>query len=377
MASRKKSPRRKPGTGAIRYKDGRTLPWEAAFPIGHRRWRYDYFATWAEATAHLDTLTEERDNEGQARNIAGGSQRVDTFLVAWLTMKRTHIKEKTFTSYHYLCNLAVAEFGTLRLDDVTREKADGLIAYFHRRNFKGVGQLRAVLRQAFEYALEESYIKRNPFQKVKTPQIEHRTGQVLSETQREILLNAATIEDDPTVPLCPIWHLYARLGLRRGEAMGLRRTDIDFHAKTITISQQYTSIRGKTVLSTPKTKRSRRTLPCPDDILTLLRAQLDEQIKRAATDPHWVVTGLVFTDAHGEHLTVGKIYWRWQVLRKRASLPDTMVLHDLRHTALTRLELSGAPLNVVQAIAGHTSATMTGHYTAHVGVEDMRRVIGR
>jgi len=88
------------------------------------------------------------------------------------------------------------------------------------------------------------------------------------------------------------------------------------------------------------------------------------------------VTGLVFTDAHGGNLTVGAVAYRWKQLRARAGLPEQVTIHDLRHTALSILELGGALASVVQAIAGHAAATMTRHYTDHAGIEDMRRALG-
>jgi len=58
-------------------------------------------------------------------------------------------------------------------------------------------------------------------------------------------------------------------------------------------------------------------------------------------------------------------------------MPEQVTIHDLRHTALTILELGGAPQSVIQAIAGHAAASMTRHYTDHAGIEDMRRALGK
>lgn len=376
MARKPKPPaRRKPGTGAIRFKAGRPQPWETDFPIGERH-RYDSFATRPEAEAHLDRLVTERDRQHAPRNVTGGSQRVDVFLTFWLNIKRGHVKENTLMSYQYMCNLAVGEIGAMRIDDVAREHAENLIADFHRRGFQNTGQLRGVLKQAFAYALDEGYIARNPFERVKSPPVERRQGIALTEVQRANLLAAAAIEDMPDVPLLPLWHLYARLGLRRGEGLGLRRGDIDFAAGTITIAQQRTKVGNETVVSTPKTKKSRRTVPVPGDVLAMLSALLADQIRRAGADPTWELSGLVFVDAHGRGLEVDHIIYRWQLLRTRAGIPGDTRIHDLRHTALTLIELAGAPANVVQAIAGHASATQTRHYTDHAALGDMRRALG-
>lgn len=372
MAPRKKrTPRRKPGTGSIRFKTGRELPYEAAFPLGHGRHRYDSFATRPEAETHLDRLAAERDSTESPRNIAGGSQRVDTFLQAWLTGKRRHIKPKTFEDYRYMCELAIGEIGARRLDTISREDADALLSYFHSRGFKNVSQIRMVLRQAFEYALDEEYIKRNPFTKAKAAPVERRKGIALSETQRAALLEAGTTEDDPTVPLAPLWHLYARLGLRRGEGLGLRWGDL--HNGVITIAQTYIRVGAKTEKSTPKSQRSRRTLPVPADVLAFLDEHRATQRKIAAADPDWQEHGLIFPDAHGTPIPIWYLWSRWEKLRARAGMPIALTLHDLRHTALSRLEQSGAPASVVQAIAGHTSATMTRHYTDHADMAAMKK----
>src|SRR5262245_29174472 len=162
--ARKKEPakpvRRKPGTGTVRFKKGRERPWETTFPLGRgQKPRYDSFSTRQEAEAYLDRLTAERDHADTPRNVAGGSRRVDEFLPDWLAMKRPHIKLKTFDSYQYLCELACGEIGNYRVDEVARETAASLLTFFYNQGFKNVSQMRAVLKQAFEYALEEEYIK--------------------------------------------------------------------------------------------------------------------------------------------------------------------------------------------------------------------------
>lgn len=355
MAPRKQpGKRRKPGTGTIRWKQARAQ-WEAAFPLGHGRYRYDYFSARSEAEAHLDRLTAERDSQEQPRNIAGGSQRVDVFLIGWLGQKAPHIKPKTLENYQYLCELASGEIGGYRLDEVSREVTAEMLNYFHGRGFQNVSQMRAVLHQAFAYAVDEEYIKRNPFARVRSAPVERRAAVALTEGARAALL-AAVVGD----PFEALYHLYSRLGLRRGEGLGLRWSDIDWSAGTISIEQQYTAVGGKVTRGTPKTKRSRRTVPVPRDILTLL-----DKLPRSSD--------LVFHQ-DGEPINPHRMLRRLRAALKRAALPR-ITLHDLRHTALYLMEASGAAQSAVQAIAGHSSATMTRHYTDHAGLAEMRRAI--
>lgn len=384
MAPRKRPdrrPRRKPGTGSVRFKKGRALPYEAAFPLGHGQYRYDSFHTAAEADAYLDQLVVERDRVEAPRNIAAGSERVDQFLPTWLLIKRPHIKPKTFVGYQYYCELAMGEIGGLRLDSVRRNDAELMLAFFASRGFKNVKEMRMVLNQAFQYAEDEQYITSNPFKKAKAPAVEHRQAIALTRGQRSYLLRCAVEEDDPTIPLYPIWHLYSRLGLRKGEGLGLAwgRNGVDLDTGMLTISQQYTNVGNQTVKSTPKTKKSRRTIPIPADLLDILRRHYTAQCAHAAADPEWDDHNLVFCNAHGGPLTYWHVPMRWARLKKRAGLSDTIRLHDLRHTALYLMEQDGTPQSVRMALAGHSAVAMASHYAEHAAgdLDALRAAVAR
>jgi|SRR6187549_107336 len=365
--AQKKHPRRKPGTGTIRHKKARAFPWEAAFPIGHNQHRYDAFATWEEATTHLDQLTKERDSAEMPRNVTGGSQRTDVFLTTWLNIKHPHVKEKTWLGYQYLCALAVAEIGTQRIDEVSRECADSLLAYFHRRGFKNVSQMRAVLRQAFQYALDEGYIKRNPFQRAKAPPVERRKGIALSAAQLARLY-AVMCE----LPLFGLFQLYSRVGLRRGEGLALLWSSVDLEAGTIRITRHYVEVGSRNEYSTPKSKRSTREIPIPLDLVDLLKAHRAWQRRYAAGRADWEEHGLVFPSERGTPIGPRNLVRTFKALLHRAGLPEEIRIHDLRHTAEYRLETAGVPESARMALLGHSTPGMARHYANHADMEAMR-----
>ena len=136
-----KPARRKPGTGSIRHKAGREKPWEAAFPLSRHEYRYDSFATEAAARAHLDRLTSERDHADTPRNIAGGSQYLEAFLVAFLNRKAVKVKAKTLADYTYQCGLANEYFGVCRIDAIDRTAADALLLHYARRGYHNAPHL--------------------------------------------------------------------------------------------------------------------------------------------------------------------------------------------------------------------------------------------
>lgn len=361
--ARKAKRRRKPGTGTIRHRTGRALPWEAALQLRDGRTRYDSFATADQAAAHLDRLVAEQANAAQPRNIAGGSQRVEAFLIAWLNTKAIRVKPTTLADYTYQCRLANERIGGYRVDQVDRVIADDLIAYHYRRGYQNVGQLLAVLKQAFSYAEDAGYVTRNPFAKVTAPPVKRRETIALTEAQRARLLDVAGQD--------PLWHLYSRLALRRGEAMALHWVDVDEEHGVLRVHQNSTRVGAARYLGTPKTPRSARLVPLPSDILAMLQARKAAFI-RAGVFPIFVFPN----EDHTAPMRPGALDAAWERLRKQAGLDERVTIHGLRHTALALLEKAHTPPSIVQAFAGHSSATQTRHYTDHTSVEDMRRAIG-
>lgn len=371
MARKAKPIRRKPGTGTIRFKKGRELPWEAAFPLGHDQHRYSSFATRPEAEAYLDQLTEERDNKDIKRDIVKGSTRFDDFGSMWLGTKKGRVKDTTYNSYRYMLELAIGEWASRRMDEIYRPDADGLMSYFANRGFKNVKQMRGVLSQVFSYALEVNAIRKNPFAKVKPPTMEHRNPVALSFKQRTYMLEVAATTERKNLPLLPIWHLMSRVGLRRGEALGLRWQDIDFEEGTIHIVQQYVYLQGMK-RSSPKTERSTRKIPAPADVFDLLLLHRDRQRIIRAHANTWEDHDLVFPLWDGTPLPVHYLHTAWRNLKKNASLPKDATIHGLRHTAEYLMEQENVPISSRMALLGHTTTTMATRYSDHADMDALR-----
>jgi integrase len=283
--------------------------------------------------------------------------------------------------------LAIDKIGRERLASVDLLMCDTMLAAFAKQGYKNVGQMRMVLRQAFEYAFDNDYIHKNPFQKAVAPRTKHRKAQALTERQRTILLSyAAQADATDGMPLEPLWHLESRLAFRRGEALGLRWSDVDFKNATITIRQQRTTVGNRTITKdAPKGDKDGdkiRTVPVYVDILEMLQAFRSAQTQRAANDPDWVVTNLVFVGEHGRAPAANRVNKRLAKLVDRAnavtvSLPNDLHPHDLRHTALFLLEQAGVAPSIRMALGGHSTASMALHYIDHASVEDVRKALER
>ena len=149
--------------------------------------------------------------------------------------------------------------------------------------------------------------------------------------------------------------------------MGLKWEDVDLGAGTLQVRRTLTTAKGGPVLSTPKTKGSRRTVKLSQTALGTLRSHLERQlgeIDRAGD--LWRENGLIFASEFGEPLDRRYITThRFKPLLKRVGLPQIR-FHDLRHTCATLLLSKNVNPKVVSEMLGHASIAITLDTYSHV-----------
>ena len=159
--------------------------------------------------------------------------------------------------------------------------------------------------------------------------------------------------------LYPLFHLVVFRGLRRGEAVGLRWTDVDLEALTVTVSEQIVQLGWQTERGAPKTDSGARTIALDADTAAVLLDHRDRQeSERKAWGEGWISTGLVFTREDGSELHPATVTTRFERLVRDADLPPVR-LHDLRHGAATLALAGGTHLKVVSEMLGHSSIGIT------------------
>jgi integrase len=162
-----------------------------------------------------------------------------------------------------------------------------------------------------------------------------------------------------------LWYL-ALNGLRRGEVAGLRWSDIDLDAKTVSIARSRVQAgAGNVVENDPKTLSSRRTLPLDDNLVAVLkRASARYAQERLELGPDHQDSGCVAVNAIGEPYTPDTLTRMWAKLAKAAGVWQIR-LHDARHSCGTALHLRGVPLAVIAKWLGHADASVTARIYAH------------
>ncbi|MFC9973839.1 tyrosine-type recombinase/integrase [Spirillospora sp. NPDC127200] len=158
--------------------------------------------------------------------------------------------------------------------------------------------------------------------------------------------------------LYPMYYLIAFRGLRRGEACGLRWSDVDLNNHTLTIRWQITQIGSETFTGKPKTEAGEATISIDTSTVKVLRAHKARQnADRLAAGDAWTETGLVFTTDTGQPVTPNQVTEQFEQLSMEADLPPIR-LHDLRHCAASFILAAGHDMKVVQETLRLSSITI-------------------
>jgi integrase len=157
------------------------------------------------------------------------------------------------------------------------------------------------------------------------------------------------------------------LGLRQGEALGLKWDDIDLDTAVLRVRRASQRIPHQgTQLVETKTARSRRTLVLPPIVISALRAHRARQaMERLAAGERWVDLDLVFPSERGTLADGPNVTHRFHKLLKRAELPP-MRFHDLRHACASLLLVQGVHPRVVMETLGHSQISLTMNTYSHV-----------
>jgi integrase len=231
---------------------------------------------------------------------------VAAYLAWWLDNACGQLKPATLANYRITVSRHVKPYlGAVRLAQLSpahvRTMLTGLESAGYSANTRRLA--RSVLRRALGLAERAGLVARNVAALTDGPSVAGtRLDDALDAAQAARVLEVAS--GDRLVALAA---LVLTLGLRRGEALGLRWTDVDLDAKTLTVGRTLARVPGQGLVTTsPKTATGARTVPLVGNTATVLR----EHRRRQAEDhlragPAWRENGWVSTTALGMPRTLG------------------------------------------------------------------------
>jgi integrase len=403
--------RRGRGEGSITQRaDGR---WMARVDLGWtdgKRRRKTIYGRTRKAVA--DQLPKILQAAHQGAVVTDERQTVEKHLQAWLKHKQTRLRPRAFATYQQAVDLHLTPgIGKVAIARLTPQHVD---AWFQTHQAAGasartIRYARAVLRAALNQALRWSLVSRNAAALVDPPRHKAREIQPLTPDEARTLLVAVKEHR-----LNALVSVATAIGLRLGEALGLRWCDVNFGTGTLSVNQalersggDYTVRRAlilerrelrrrfavapkrsaerrglraeiaalqkrwrlvRTTLHTtePKSARSRRTVRMPAVVVSSLKAHRTRQREdRLAAGAGWTDSGFVFTSPIGTPLDPRNATRQFRAIVTDAALPPIR-FHDLRHTAATLLLAQGVDARTIMETLGHSQISLTMNTYSHV-----------
>ena len=356
------------GEGNIRKRsDGR---WEGRYTAGHdpvtgkRITKNVLGKTQAEVREKLRRTIEETRGLDVAR---AGEYTVGQWLEVWFNdyamlkvRPSSHQTYRGYLDHHikpYIGNIPLTKLSSLDLQRLYKKLlSDGRVDRIESKkqpkglSAKTVRNIHQIISSALKLAIEQRLIARNPADGCALPKAERKEMQTLPVEQLTSFLREA--KDSGVFAL---YYIDLTTGLRRGELLGLKWSDIDLEKGDLRVRRQIGRINGKIIEMPLKTKNAYRTLPLSADAIDVLMQQ-----RRKTGNSEWV-----FPSPTGGPMSPDSVLHMLHRVLKRAGLPKVR-FHDLRHTFATLALQNGVDIKTVSGMLGHFSAGFTLDTYAHV-----------
>lgn len=299
-----------------------------------------------------------RKAAAELRERAAAANTVRAFSKRYLAERG--LRPNTVRGYEtLLASRILPYFGELPLRDVTLSEIKAWRASLNASTESTNAAAYRLLRSLLQAAEEEELIDRAP------PKIRGASGARVKRAAVPATFDElAVIIDAMPERLKLLIVLAAFVGLREGELLELRRSDVDGVTGRIDVTRKVDkdanpSARGACPkcgrpISTPKTRSGVRTVHVPPPFLRMLQQHL---LQYSAEGPN----GLLFPGDRTDHMSVRYLMDRYRPAREAAGRPD-LTIHHLRHTALTLAGQHGATAAELQARAGHASQAAMAIY---------------
>lgn len=388
MAREIGDPVRAKGDGAL-FKDGQgywTVKIELPSHDGKRRQKVIRRKDYKAAREQMKKVKKELDQFG---DLPTSSLTVGRWLTRWIEeIAPSEIRPKSYASYKSTVEVwLIPTIGRRKIDSLTPDHVRGMFKVIMSKpksqtirkkpqkewpeGTAMVGadtakKAHAVLSSALKSAMREGKATRNVCEMVDPPRKAVSDQKALSVEQAiELLAHLATREDRA------LWATYLLTGARRGEILGLEADrvgdtlDLSWQLQrlqtmdTAPADYEYRHLQGTLYLTRPKSSSGWRIIPLVEPLKSILKLHMQGR-----------GPGLVFTN-DGRPWDPDTATKEWAKLLAEASLPNDIVLHGARHTAVDLLDAAGVDWDTIKDIVGHSTKQMSKAYRTKV---DMKRL---
>jgi integrase len=353
--------RRGHGEGSIyQRKDGR---WVASIVLENHQRKDIYGKTRKEVQEKLRVALNDKK---QGTLGTGASVKLGAYLIDWLdNVHKSTIRMTTYTQYHSIIKAhIIPALGHVTVQKLTVQ----MIQTFYTKKIESgathsrVMGIHAVLHKALDDAVRWNIISRNVSDLVSLPAATTHEIQPLTVDQVHTLMEVVKGHHFEALILVAV-----TTGMRRGELLALRWSDIDFENGFIYIRRSVGRVpKMGFVENDPKTRMSKRKITLPDVVIKALKEhQLRQEQAKQLVSKRWQEHNIVFPNKFGGFHYTNRMLITFHALVAKAGLPRIR-FHDLRHSAATILLIKGVHPKVVQELLGHSKISITMDIYSHV-----------
>ncbi len=357
MAERK---RRSHHEGSVFYVPGRER-WVAEVSIAAGKRKRFYCKSKQEAIRKRNEALRELERGTLA---TGPRRKLGEYLEDWLeNVHKRKLRVGTYVNYKKLVRYMVADLGDVWLEKLTPQRVQEFYAKKQDEGLssKVVHEIHGVLHLALKNAVRWGLVARNVCDLVTPPRIVSREVKPLSVEQARVLVQHVRGHR-----LEVLLAMAIVTGMRRGELLALRWSDIDFDRGRLLVLHSVDFIaRYGYVEDKPKTAAGRRVIDLPMFLLDMLRQHRLCVLELREAVANWEDRDLVFPNRRGGYMHPNHMGEQFRKLLKDAGLPP-IHFHDLRHSAASILLCMGVNVKAIQELLGHSDISITLRTYSHL-----------
>ena len=334
----------------------------------------------------------EKEIEEALRNSVvtnGGDITVLELVQKYISQKRG-VKHNTQANYNFVINVIKKEaFGARRIDTIKLSDAKEWLIKLQDdgKGYSSVHSIRGVVRPAFQMAVDDDLITKNPFEfQLATVVVNDSvTREAITRKQQRDFLKFIK-EDKHYCKYYDGIYILFHTGLRISEFVGLTINDIEFDKERIKVDHQLQRTRNMNYeIVTPKTEKGERYVPMREDVAACFRRIIQNR-KIPKIEP--MIDGYIgFLFLDKNDMPMVALHWEkyFQHIREKynsiykVQMP-CITPHVCRHTFCSNMVKSGMNPKTLQYIMGHSDIGVTLNTYTHLQFEDalveMKKVVG-
>lgn len=393
---RKDSKDRRLATGESQDKDGR-YRYKYNDVFGKRKSVYSWRLTESDPypkgkRKDISLREKEKEVEKALRNAVvtnGWNMTVLELVQKYISQKRG-VKHNTQANYNFVINVIKKEdFGARRIDTIKLSDAKTWLIKLQDdgRGYSSIHSIRGVVRPAFQMAVDDDLINKNPFEfQLATVVVNDSvTREAITRKQQREFLRFIKEDKHFSKYYDGIYILFYT-GLRVSEFVGLTINDIEFDKERIRVDHQLQRTRNMEYeILTPKTEKGERYVPMQKDVAECFRRIIQNR-KHPKIEPMIDgYSGFLFLDKNDMPMVA--LHWEkyFQHIREKynsiykVQMP-CITPHVCRHTFCSNMAKSGMNPKTLQYIMGHSDIGVTLNTYTHLQFEDalveMKKVVG-